>query len=112
MAEGYKILNITETRDQYESLFAEYKKMLDNHESTDWSTALARAAATGNISYDYIELCCDNTSLQGRILAQPTTPSDLKNLYRVIRSNMRLTIAVLEAKEKFHLITKDFQRRV
>lgn len=101
VVKGYKILNITETRDQYESLFAEYKKMLENHGSTDWSTALERAAATGNITYDYIELCCDNTSLQGRILAQPATPNDLKNIYRVIRSNMRLERTVLEARDKY-----------
>ena len=102
--EGYKILNITETRDDYASLFAEYKKLLDNHESTDWATALMRAAETGNITYDYVELCCDNTSLQGRILAQPARPNALKNLYRVIRSNMRLEKIVLEAKEKYAIL--------
>ncbi len=101
VAEGYKILNITETRDQYECLFTEYKRMLDNHEGTDWATALARAAETGNVSYEYIELRCDNTSLQGRILAQPSTPNDLKNLYRVIRSNMRLEKLVLDAKDRY-----------
>lgn len=98
---GYKILHITETRDQYQSLFVEYKKMLDNHEGADWTIALARAAATGNILYDYVELCSDNTSLQGRILAQPARPTDLKNLYRVVRSNMRLERTVLEAKGKY-----------
>ena len=102
--EGYKILNITETRDNYASLFAEYKKLLDNHESTDWATALMRAAETGNITYNYVELCCDNTSLQGRILAQPARPNALKNLYRVIRSNMRLEKIVLEAKEKYAIL--------
>ncbi|MCC8014813.1 MAG: tubulin-like doman-containing protein [Eubacterium sp.] len=98
---GYKILNITETRDNYESLFASYKNMLDNHESTDWTTALVRVSGTGNITYDYIELCCDNTSLQGRILAKPATPNDLKNLYRVVRSNMRLEKIVLGARDKY-----------
>ena len=104
--EGYKILNITDTRDDYASLFAEYKKLLDNHEGADWETALMRAAGTGNITYDYVELCCDNTSLQGRILAQPATPNKLKNLYRVIRSNMRLERIVLEAKEKYDMLFK------
>lgn len=101
---GYELINITESKDDYASLIAEYKNMLNRHEEPEIKTALERVAETGKISYTSIELKCDNRALQGRIVAEPTNVNDLKNIYRVVRSNMNLEKLVLEAKEKYSLL--------
>ena len=101
---GYEILNIISTSDNYSTLFNEYAKMLNEHQGTDWKVALERAAITGSIVYDFMSITCGNASLERRISAEPTTPTSLKNIYRVVRSNMKLTKVVLESREKYSVL--------
>ncbi len=117
----YQLLKITGTRDGYASV---YKAFRANPAGGLACALCSRDPETGapqaETEYAVIPLVCrSNKTLLTKANAVPNTPYKLKNLYRIIRMDMRLQKAVQEAQifygnntilEELEVIRKDLKK--
>ena len=91
---NYILLAIDSTTDKFTSLYKNYRSDISKSFA---ETVKATMINDFSIECHEVSIKCNNPNLQALIREVPTDPNKLKNLYRVVRADMRLLEALRKA---------------
>lgn len=87
----YYCLKIEGVSDGYKALYDNYTTGLKNDPAYSWISAADEADRVNNtLKCNTFEIECDNAPLMARITVNPADERKIKNIYRVVRSDMDL----------------------